>query len=71
MKGTAISLSPTCVQYDNLIPNTLRACRQRYFEDYFHLVFYKVSSLMRYLTTSSVGDRGNTSKLTDCWLFMF
>ena len=51
MKGTAISLSPTCVQYDNLIPNTLRACRQRYFEDYLHLVLYEVSSLMRYLST--------------------
>ena len=51
MKGTAISLSPTCVQYDNLIPNTLRACRQRYFEDYLHLVLYEVSSLMRYFST--------------------
>ena len=55
MKGTAIPLSLTCVQYDNLIPNRLRASRQRYFEDFFHLVLYEVSSLMCYFSASSVG----------------
>lgn len=55
MNGTAIPLSLTCVQYDNLIPNRLPACRQRYFKNYFHLVLYEVLSLMRYFLTSSVG----------------